>query len=70
MGWLLAIGLAGLTFLGLVLSRRCSRMALELAGAAVLIALAGYSWQGSPGMAGQPVERTVAPKAVAPEMPE
>lgn len=70
MGWVLTIGLAGLTFLGLILSRRCSRMALELAGAAILIALAGYSWQGSPGLAGQPVERTVAAGAVAPEMPE
>lgn len=67
MGWLFAIGLAGLTFLGLVLSRRCSRMALELAGAAILVALAGYSWQGSPGLTGQPVVRTSAPGGIAAE---
>ena len=65
MGWLFAIGLAGLTFLGLVLSRRCSRMALELAGAAILVALAGYSWQGSPALAGHPVVRTSAPGGIA-----
>ena len=60
MGWFIAFGLAGLTLLGLVLSRRCSRMGLELAAAGILVALAGYSWQGSPGLAGQPTVSTTA----------
>lgn len=60
MGWLFALGLAALSFLGLVLSRRCSRSALEFAGAAILLALAGYAWQGSPGMLGQPAGPTTA----------
>lgn len=63
MGWLFTIVLAALTFLGLLLSRRCSRIALQLAGAAILVALAGYSWQGNPGLAGQPVVSNSAPAA-------
>lgn len=54
MGWIFALVLAGLTMAGLYFSKRCSRQALELAGAAILIALAGYGWQGSPDTAGQP----------------
>jgi cytochrome c-type biogenesis protein CcmH len=55
MGWLFAFIFAAATFAGLYFSKRCSRLALELAGAAILIALAGYGWQGSPDMAGNPV---------------
>ena len=47
MGWLFAALLAVLTLGGLYLSKLCSRLALELTGVAVLIALAGYGWQGS-----------------------
>jgi cytochrome c-type biogenesis protein CcmH len=54
MGWLFALGLAALTYLALMLSRRCSQLALQLAGAAILVALAGYAWQGKPGMLGHP----------------
>ena len=57
MGWLFALGLAALTYLALVLSRRCSTLALQLAGAAILVAMAGYAWQGEPGMLGQPAGR-------------
>jgi cytochrome c-type biogenesis protein CcmH len=40
---------------GLALSGRLNGPALQIAGAALLLALAGYGWQGSPGMAGTPV---------------
>lgn len=59
MGWIFAFGFAVLAFLGLWLSKRCSRQALEIAGAAILLGLAGYAWQGSPDMPGHPVIRTV-----------
>ena len=57
MGWIFAIAFAGLTLLALYLSKRCSRLALEIAGAMLLVGLAGYGWQGSPDMPGQPVHR-------------
>jgi cytochrome c-type biogenesis protein CcmH len=57
MGWLFPLGFAALTFAGLWLSGRCSRLALEVAAAALLIGVAGYAWQGSPDMPGNPVAR-------------
>lgn len=59
MGWIIAFVLGALTFLALYASGKCSRMALEIGGAAVLVALAGYGWQGSPNMAGTPVSPPV-----------
>lgn len=50
MGWLFPILFGMLTFALLRRSGRCSRPALELTAVAVLIALAGYAWQGSPSM--------------------
>ena len=61
MGWLFAIGLAGLGFLGLYLSKRLSRAALLIAAAAITFAVAGYGWQGSPRMAGNPVSSAAVP---------
>jgi cytochrome c-type biogenesis protein CcmH len=58
MGWVFALGLAALSFAGLYLSKRCSRAALQIAGAAILLAIAGYAWQGRPGMTGHPVAST------------
>jgi len=55
MGWVFAIGLAALSFVMLWKLGRISRMALELSAAAILIGLAGYAWQGSPDMPGNPV---------------
>ena len=55
MGWAIALGFAAAALGGLALSRRLTRMGLMITGAAMLIALAGYGWQGSPGMAGTPV---------------
>ena len=56
MGWGIALIFAALALGGLALSRRLTRTALMIACAALLIALAGYGWQGSPDMAGTPVE--------------
>ncbi len=57
MGWLFTLGLAALTFLGLYLSKRCSRAALQIAGAAILLADRGLCLAGKPGMAGHPVTK-------------
>jgi hypothetical protein len=54
MGYLFALVLAGATMAGLYLSGRVSRLGLELAACAMLIGVAGYSWQGSPSLQGAP----------------
>ena len=56
LGWALFILIAAAT--GLLLWRfgRLDRNGLELTGAALLLALAGYAWQGRPGVPGHPVE--------------
>lgn len=54
MGWVFALLLSGLVWLALYASGRCSRLALEIVAAALLAGLAGYGWQGSPDLAGQP----------------
>ncbi|MBI1403154.1 MAG: hypothetical protein GC147_08075 [Porphyrobacter sp.] len=54
-GWLIALVLAGATFVFLAAGRNRTRDALEVVAAAVVLALAGYAWQGSPGMPGHPV---------------
>lgn len=58
MGWLFPILLGAISLAIFWRSGRFSRQALELAGAALLIALAGYAWQGSPTMKGNPVQRS------------
>jgi cytochrome c-type biogenesis protein CcmH len=55
MGYLITAAFAVMIMLALYASKRCSRAALELAGAAILLGVAGYVWQGHPGMAGNPV---------------
>jgi cytochrome c-type biogenesis protein CcmH len=60
MGFMFALGFAALSFAALWFSGRCSRMALEISGAALLIGVAGYAWQGSPDMPGHPVHH-IAP---------
>lgn len=62
MGWLFALLFATLSLAALWRSGRCSRLALELAVAVVLIGLAGYGWQGSPDLPGQPVASTARPE--------
>jgi len=54
MGWLILFGVALATFLALWRFARLSGASLQLAAAAVLFAVAGYAWQGSPTLPGQP----------------
>jgi cytochrome c-type biogenesis protein CcmH/NrfG len=54
MGWFAIIGFALLTGLGLGFFLRKDKGALQFLAAALLLALAGYSWQGRPGFAGSP----------------
>ncbi|RJG55150.1 cytochrome C biosynthesis protein [Sphingobium terrigena] len=53
-GWFLAFGLAALAFLAMLLIGRIPRSAREISAAALLLGLAGYAWQGNPGLAGAP----------------
>jgi len=54
MGWAIMFALALLTGAGLGLFLRRDRGALQFLAAALLLALAGYSWQGHPGREGAP----------------
>ena len=53
-GWLIALALAGLVLAGLWRMARPGRAALQYLAASLLLALAGYAWQGSPGLPGSP----------------
>ncbi len=53
MGWAIFALLTALTGTGLILARM-PRMVWELAGAALLLGAAGYAWQGSPSLMGDP----------------
>jgi len=59
MGWVIAFVLAAATFAGLYFSGRCSRLALEISLAALVLGLTGYAWQGSPDMAGHSASTAV-----------
>ena len=65
MGWLLIIGLAVLVLLALWRIAGFGRMGLQLAAAALLVGMAGYAWQGRPGLPGRPV-----PPPVRQDLPE
>lgn len=54
MGWVIAFSLAVPLMLALVFVGRVPRAAWEITGAAFLLGLAGYAWQGHPGLAGAP----------------
>ena len=54
MGWLIMLGLALAAGLGLGWFLRSDKGALQFLAAALLLALAGYSWQGHAGFAGAP----------------
>ena len=56
MGWAIALGFVALTLAGLALCGRLTQAALIIASAALLLALVGYGWQGSPDMSGTPVQ--------------
>lgn len=54
MGWVVAIGLAVLVALAVIGLGRLPRASWELVGAALLLGLAGYAWQGSSALSGSP----------------
>ena len=60
MGWVWFLVFAAATALGLWRFGKLNRGALELTGAALLLALAGYAWQGRPDVPGNPVESAEA----------
>lgn len=62
MGWLLLLLMALVLLIALWRLGRLDTAGLQLLGAAVLVAMAGYAWQGSPGMAGKPVPPPVREK--------
>ena len=53
-GWILLLALVAITGGALWRFGRFPRSGLELLGAALLLVLAGYAWQGSPGLGGRP----------------
>ncbi len=54
MGWIAMLVLAAAIFAGLWRWAKLDIGALQFLGAALLLALAGYAWQGRPGLEGQP----------------
>ncbi|UAK26349.1 tetratricopeptide repeat protein [Sphingomonas nostoxanthinifaciens] len=54
MTWALVFLLAAGTLAGLLFVARPGRGGLELVAAALLLAMAGYAWQGSPALPGRP----------------
>lgn len=55
-GWIIAVGLSIALMLALMFIGRIPRAAWEITAAALLLGLAGYAWQGNPGLAGAPRE--------------
>jgi cytochrome c-type biogenesis protein CcmH/NrfG len=62
MGWLLILLFAAALLLALWRLGGFDRTALQLLGAALFVAMAGYAWQGRPGLAGKPVPPPVRQK--------
>jgi cytochrome c-type biogenesis protein CcmH/NrfG len=54
MGWILILAFALAVGLALWRFAGFDRASLQLVGAALLLAMAGYAWQGRPGLAGRP----------------
>ncbi|HYJ31284.1 MAG TPA: tetratricopeptide repeat protein [Allosphingosinicella sp.] len=54
MGWLLFLAMALIIFAALWRLAKLDAAALQFLGAALLLALAGYAWQGQPGLEGRP----------------
>lgn len=54
MGWLIFLGLAAIVAVALWRFGRLPKGGIELVGATVFLAIAGYAWQGSPGLPGKP----------------
>ena len=56
-GWIIAFGIAILVMVALCFVGRIPRVTREIVAAALLVGLAGYVWQGHPGLAGAPRDR-------------
>jgi cytochrome c-type biogenesis protein CcmH/NrfG len=71
-GWLLILVLALLALAALWRFARLDRTGLQLVASALLLAMAGYAWQGSPGLDGRPTrppaERAETPDGGIPEL--
>ncbi len=65
MGWPIMIALAAAVFGGLWWLGGMRRSAFECVGAALILAFAGYQWQGRPGLAGVAAEPEVSREQVA-----
>lgn len=65
MGWILLLAFTGIILIALWKFGRFDRLALQFLGAALLLAMAGYAWQGHPGLAGKP-----APPPMRQDLPE
>lgn len=63
-GWFIAAASAIFVMIALVVVGKLPRTAREIAAAALLLGLAGYAWQGRPGLAGAP--RAAAEKGAVP----
>lgn len=58
MGWIILLALLVVIFGGLIFIGKLPRTVYELTGAALLLGVAGYAWQGQPSMAGVSVQPT------------
>jgi cytochrome c-type biogenesis protein CcmH len=65
MGWILISALAAISLAGLWKFGRLDRATLQFVGAGLLLAMAGYAWQGRPGLVGRP-----APPPVRKSLPD
>ncbi len=54
MGWLWILGLGAVVLIALWKFARFDRTSLQLTAAALLVAMAGYAWQGRPALPGKP----------------
>lgn len=53
-GWIIAAGIGAFLLVALVALGRIPRATWEITAAALLLGLAGYAWQGNPGLPGAP----------------
>jgi cytochrome c-type biogenesis protein CcmH len=65
-GWLILLAIAGAALAAIGRFGRLDRNTLQLVAAALLIGLAGYAWQGSPGLSGAP-KRAPEREEIAPD---
>lgn len=68
MGWIIIVAMVLAICLLLWRLGRVPRLSWELVGAALLLGLAGYAWQGNPGQVGSPVQARADTVNVDPEL--